>query len=100
MARYQLDFTLTFRRLADLAGPAESASGTTVEDLFEIPDPLLPWLARWREALTVTAAAIDRDRYLVAESEAAPPILINGSKASPQTPEPRLGTLFLLSLLP
>ena len=48
MAEHQLDFTLTFRRLADLA---EEDSGTqpTVKDLFEIPDALLPWLARWRE---------------------------------------------------
>jgi uncharacterized protein YdiU (UPF0061 family) len=51
MAQYQLDFTLTFRRLADLAGPSGGGDGTTVEALFEIPDPLLPWLARWRERL-------------------------------------------------
>lgn len=48
MADHQLDFTLTFRRLADLAD--ESSPGqATVKELFEIPDALLPWLARWRE---------------------------------------------------
>ena len=50
MAEHRLDFTLTFRRLADLADPA-AGGGSTVEGLFEIPDPLLPWLARWRERL-------------------------------------------------
>ena len=51
MAQHQLDFTLTFRRLADLAGATDDSNGTTVAGLFEIPDPLLPWLARWRERL-------------------------------------------------
>ncbi len=48
MAEHRLDFTLTFRRLADLADPAGGSSGNSVEALFEMPDPLLPWLARWR----------------------------------------------------
>ncbi|MGB3313392.1 MAG: YdiU family protein, partial [Albidovulum sp.] len=52
MAQHQLDFTLTFRRLADLAGPTGGSNGTMVAGLFEIPDPLLPWLARWRERLS------------------------------------------------
>lgn len=48
MADHQLDFTLTFRRLADLAD--ESSPGqATVKELFEIPDALLPWLTRWRQ---------------------------------------------------
>ncbi len=51
MAEYRLDFTLTFRRLADLAGSGDTGGKGTVADLFEIPDPLLPWLARWRERL-------------------------------------------------
>jgi len=51
MAEHRLDFTLTFRRLADLAGPGDAGGEGTVADLFEIPDPLLPWLARWRERL-------------------------------------------------
>ena len=48
MADHQLDFTLTFRRLADLADE-DSGKQPPVKDLFEIPDALLPWLARWRE---------------------------------------------------
>ena len=48
MSDNQLDFTLTFRRLADLAD--ENAQGQpAVKELFEIPDALLPWLARWRQ---------------------------------------------------
>ena len=50
MDEHRLDFTLTFRRLADLADESSDAS-TPIADLFEIPDALLPWLARWRERL-------------------------------------------------
>jgi len=59
MAEYQLDFTLTFRRLADLAGPGAADGTGTVVELFDIPDPLLPWLARWRQRLAAeqTSAA-------------------------------------------
>ena len=57
MAQYQLDFTLTFRRLADLAGAGEDDGDGTVAQLFEVPDPLLPWLARWRERLAQEASS-------------------------------------------
>lgn len=50
MDQHRLDFTLTFRRLADLADET-SASSVPIGELFEIPDALLPWLARWRERL-------------------------------------------------
>lgn len=48
MAQHELDFTLAFRRLADLAH-AEQRDAHTVAALFEFPDALQPWLARWRE---------------------------------------------------
>ena len=48
MGEHGLDFTLVFRRLADLA---EENSAAQVDALFEIPDALLPWLARWRSRL-------------------------------------------------
>ena len=50
MAEHALDFTLTFRRLADLAH-AEKEGATSVADLFEFPDALQPWLTRWRARL-------------------------------------------------
>ena len=57
MAQYQLDITLTFRRLADLAGAGGGDGDATVAQLFEVPDPLLPWLARWRERLAQEASS-------------------------------------------
>jgi uncharacterized protein YdiU (UPF0061 family) len=48
MNEHHLDFTLTFRRLADLADERGEAQ---VGELFEIPDALLPWLAEWRARL-------------------------------------------------
>jgi uncharacterized protein YdiU (UPF0061 family) len=50
MAQEQSDFTLAFRRLADLAQP-EDASGADVADLFEFPPLFNPWLERWRQRI-------------------------------------------------
>lgn len=47
MAEHELDFTLTFRRLADLASDGEGGANSVAE-LFEFPDAMQPWLARWR----------------------------------------------------
>ena len=47
MAEHQLDFTLTFRRLADLADEGNE-NANDVADLFEFPADLQPWLERWR----------------------------------------------------
>jgi uncharacterized protein YdiU (UPF0061 family) len=48
MAREQADFTLTFRRLSDLA---QSGSGQGVGDLFEFPAAFAPWLERWQQRI-------------------------------------------------
>ena len=48
MGEHGLDFTLVFRRLADLA---DENSKAQVHELFDIPDALLPWLARWRSRI-------------------------------------------------
>jgi len=50
MGQEHLDFTLTFRRLADLAGP-DAGSDSGVGDLFEFPPSFAPWLERWRQRL-------------------------------------------------
>jgi uncharacterized protein YdiU (UPF0061 family) len=48
MAQHALDFTLTFRALADLAHDG-GHNTHSVAALFTFPDALQPWLARWRE---------------------------------------------------
>ena len=59
MAEQRLDFTLTFRRLADLAD--ETNRSGTVAELFEFPDVLQPWLDRWRERVAQeSTSAADR----------------------------------------
>jgi uncharacterized protein YdiU (UPF0061 family) len=44
-----VDFTLCFRRLAELAGPEPGAG--TVAGIFEFPDTFAGWLQRWQERL-------------------------------------------------
>ncbi len=46
MKAHRLDFTLTFRRLAELAGPIEPAE--SVARIFDFGPEMEPWLARWR----------------------------------------------------
>jgi uncharacterized protein YdiU (UPF0061 family) len=72
MAEHNLDFTLTFRRLADLAHESDDVAHS-VSALFEFPDALQPWLVRWR-------ARLDQDATPDAERQArmyrANPVLI------------------------
>lgn len=56
MAREQIDFTLAFRRLSDLAQPE---SGPGVADLFEFSDAFTPWLERWRQRVANDPQAPD-----------------------------------------
>jgi protein adenylyltransferase len=44
MAAASADFTLTFRRLYELATGADDS----VADMFELPQSFSPWLSRWR----------------------------------------------------
>ena len=46
MAQERIDFTLSFRRLADLAQPG---SGQEIGELFEFSEVFTPWLQRWRQ---------------------------------------------------
>jgi len=52
MAAGQTDFTLTFRRLTELASVQESHS---IRHLFEFPEAFNPWLERWRSLLAQDA---------------------------------------------
>lgn len=50
MTKEKTDFTLTFRRLTELAN-AEGKSAPSVRDLFEIPEAFAPWIGRWQERI-------------------------------------------------
>jgi uncharacterized protein YdiU (UPF0061 family) len=50
MQQEKTDFTLTFRRLADLADP-QNMSNDGVASVFELPDAFTPWLGRWQQRL-------------------------------------------------
>ena len=49
LTEQELDFTLTFRHLADLADPDSDAA--KIGDLFETPEPLAGWITRWQSRL-------------------------------------------------
>ncbi|MEP1471083.1 MAG: protein adenylyltransferase SelO [Halieaceae bacterium] len=49
MAENKADFTLTFRRLTDLANPESGRA--TVAELYPLPEALLPWCERWQQRL-------------------------------------------------
>jgi uncharacterized protein YdiU (UPF0061 family) len=64
LAEHQLDFTLSFRRLADLA-LSGGGGANNVAELFEFPDALSPWLERWRERLAQDALSpVDRQALM------------------------------------
>ncbi|MDO8860373.1 YdiU family protein [Haliea sp. E1-2-M8] len=54
MASGVTDFTLTFRRLADLASP-DTAGDQDCSELYLLPPAFDPWLARWQERLAIEA---------------------------------------------
>jgi uncharacterized protein YdiU (UPF0061 family) len=64
MAQERCDFTLAFRRLADLADRAGSGPGT-IGELFEFAPAFEPWLARWRDRLaTETTSSGQRQKTM------------------------------------
>lgn len=50
MAAADADFTLTFRRLAELSNPA-AIKQPSIADFFELPESFAPWLAQWQSQL-------------------------------------------------
>jgi len=49
MHEAKADFTLTFRRLSDLADSQQTSGG--VNSIFELPETIAPWLERWQQRL-------------------------------------------------
>jgi uncharacterized protein YdiU (UPF0061 family) len=56
MADEKTDFTLSFRRLAELADAGQQAQ-PGVSEIFELPDALTPWLQRWRQRIAADPMA-------------------------------------------
>jgi uncharacterized protein YdiU (UPF0061 family) len=54
MATTESDFTLTFRRLAELANPNMDSS-QSIGEIFEFPEAFALWLERWQQRLQVQA---------------------------------------------
>jgi len=50
MEEEKTDFTLTFRRLSDLADP-HTATGADIGAIFELPEIFAAWLERWQQRL-------------------------------------------------
>ncbi len=50
MQEEQTDFTLTFRRLSDLAD-LQTPAGSDVSSIMQFPDSFTPWLERWQKRL-------------------------------------------------
>jgi uncharacterized protein YdiU (UPF0061 family) len=59
MAAARADFTLTFRRLAELADSGQVAE---IDSIYELPEKLSPWLARWRERIALESAVAPAER--------------------------------------
>ncbi len=51
MELHEADWTLTFRRLTELANPTPGADRPRVGDFFALPDAFDDWLDRWRARL-------------------------------------------------
>jgi len=51
MERQEVDFTLTFRRLTELANPDPVCDRRRIGDFFRLPDAFDVWLDRWRDRL-------------------------------------------------
>jgi uncharacterized protein YdiU (UPF0061 family) len=70
MAEAGADYTLTFRRLAERAGPA-SADEAGVADIFELPVRFDTWIGRWQARLAAEdSAPAERQRMMFAVNPA------------------------------
>ena len=62
------DYTLTFRRLAELAGPTSGPEQSgSIAGFFELPDRFQPWIEKWRAQLASEQTSdIDRQQTMLA----------------------------------
>lgn len=68
MAAADADYTLTFRRLAERAGPAEGENDrASVAAIFELPDSFASWLEKWQARLAAeTIDPTERQQQMLA----------------------------------
>ncbi|WP_339648810.1 protein adenylyltransferase SelO [Halopseudomonas pelagia] len=65
MAAANADYTLTFRRLAELAAPG-GYDGDSVAELAEVPDSLCSWVAKWEARLASDSVdARERQQHML-----------------------------------
>ncbi len=70
MSESGADYTLTFRRLAELAN-TDIDSAETVADLYALPENLNEWIALWRQRLDQEdVSPVDRQRMMFAVNPA------------------------------
>ncbi len=61
------DYTLTFRRLSELAGPQGPIEGDSVADIFDLPASFAPWQEKWQRALEQQPASpAERQKQMLA----------------------------------
>jgi uncharacterized protein YdiU (UPF0061 family) len=70
MEQHDMDFTLTFRRLADLADD-QTPGQSDVGDLIQLPDAMDLWLARWRKRLAREATSAAEQQAMMYSSNPA-----------------------------
>lgn len=66
MKEERADYTLTFRRLSDLANP-DIEAGKTVAGLYQVPESFSGWLEQWQQSMSTqaeTAEQIQAQMYL------------------------------------
>ncbi|MCX2980399.1 YdiU family protein [Halieaceae bacterium IMCC14734] len=71
MTKQELDFTLCFRRLTELAAPADSTLAVT--ELLQLGDECEPWLQRWQQRQREDSASEQQSEQMML---AANPVFI------------------------
>ena len=64
MTESRADYTLTFRRLAELANPSANMS-PSIEEFYSLPDNLNAWIERWRSLLIRESADLAQSQRMM-----------------------------------